>query len=340
MPLELRQCDHKIERTCLLGSAIFFCSDFEHKMEGELLKLLRQNKEAGGSASLTFFTTRDGKLKAKLEVELDPSAPTSPGSTSPLPATAPAPGGGRRRRKGASAKAKAKARAALHRATQAAATLSPPASGDASAPLEAPAPHQQYHPPLRHPPQLLPSPSPSSGRRQVMSVGRLPIPSFGSLNLDGHCTWKSRKPEVVKPQILKLRAPPPFPPPPPPPPPLPPPPALRLRCETGVATRVSATWRNRSSSEYMAVIITETKGGCHCHGHSLVHHHLLPSPRAASPTTPTAAPPTTVRTRIPLRILVGTWTRTGVSYVLGHADSAMTFVLTFVILVEKQWMPF
>ena len=84
-------------------------------MEGELLKLLRQNKEAGGSASLTFFTTRDGKLKAKLEVELDPSAPTSPGSTSPLPATAPAPGGGRRRRKGASAKAKAKARAALHR---------------------------------------------------------------------------------------------------------------------------------------------------------------------------------------------------------------------------------
>ena len=141
-------------------------------MEGELLKLLRQSKEAGGSPSLTFFTTRDGKLKAKLEVELDPSAPASLGSTPPLPATAPAPGGGRRRRKGASAKAKAKARAALHRATQAAATLSPPASGDASAPLEAPAPHQQYHPPLRHPPHLLLSPSPSSGRRRVMSVGR------------------------------------------------------------------------------------------------------------------------------------------------------------------------
>ena len=145
-------------------------------MEGELLKLLRQNKEAGGSASLTFFTTRDGKLKAKLEVELDPSAPTSPGSTSPLPATAPAPGGGRRRRKGASAKAKAKARAALHRATQAAATLSPPASGDASAPLETP---------LRRPPRLLLSPSPTSGRRRVMSLGRLPMPSFSNLNLDG-----------------------------------------------------------------------------------------------------------------------------------------------------------
>ena len=74
-----------------MGSAIFFCSDSEHKMEGELLKLLRQTKEAGGSASLTF-TTRDGKMKAKLEVELDPPAPASPSSTPPSPATAPAPG--------------------------------------------------------------------------------------------------------------------------------------------------------------------------------------------------------------------------------------------------------
>ena len=79
----------------------------------------------------------------------------------------------------------------------------------------------------------------------------------------------------------------------------------------------------------------ETTGGCHCHGQSLVHHHRLPPPRAPSPTTLTAAPPT-ARTRIHLRILVGTWTRTGVSHVLGHADSAMTFVLTFVTLVEKQ----
>ena len=185
---------------------------------------------------MSFFTTKDGKLKAKLEVELDPPAPASPGSTPPLPSTAPAPGGGRRRRKGASAKAKAKARAALHRATQAAATSSPPASGDASAPLEAHATHQQHHPPLRHPLHLLPSPSPSSGRRRVMSVGRLPLPSFGSLNLDGHCSmWKSRKPEVVKPQIHKLPAPPPLPPTPPPPPPPPPlpPPSLRVRVRDG-----------------------------------------------------------------------------------------------------------
>ena len=58
-------------------------------MEGELLKLLRQTKEAGGSASLTF-TTRDGKMKAKLKVELDPPAPASPSSTLfPITQTAP-----------------------------------------------------------------------------------------------------------------------------------------------------------------------------------------------------------------------------------------------------------
>ena len=87
-------------------------SDSEQKMEGEMLKLLQQTKQAGGFASLTF-TIRDRKMKAKLEVELDPPAPASPGSTPPLPATAPAPGGGRHRRKGAAAKAKAKTRAAL-----------------------------------------------------------------------------------------------------------------------------------------------------------------------------------------------------------------------------------
>ena len=74
-------------------------------MEGELLKLLRHTKEAGGSASLTF-TTRDGKMKAKLEVELDPPAPASPRSTPPPPTTSPALGRGRRRRKGAAAKVK------------------------------------------------------------------------------------------------------------------------------------------------------------------------------------------------------------------------------------------
>ena len=201
------------------GLCHFFCSDSDHKMEDELLKLLRQTKEAGGSASLTF-TTRDGKMKAKLEVELDPPAPASPSSTPPPPTTSPAPGRGRRRRKGAAAKVKAKARAALHQATRAAATQPPPVSGDASVALEAPAPHQQHHPPLRHPPHLLLSPSPSSGRRRVMSVGRpsrWPEP-LGSLNLDG---------------------PPPSPPsfPPPPPPPPSPPPSSRPLARTALRVR-------------------------------------------------------------------------------------------------------
>ena len=59
-------------------------SDSEHKMEGELLKFLQQIKDDGGSASLTL-TTRGGKVKAKLEVELEPPAPAYPGSTSPSP---------------------------------------------------------------------------------------------------------------------------------------------------------------------------------------------------------------------------------------------------------------
>ena len=155
-----------------------------------------------------------------------------------------------------------------------------------------------------------------------------------------YCTWKSRKPEVGKPQTPKLPAPPHLPP-------LPPPPhhfhhllplsgCVALSCETGVATRVSTTWRNHSSSGYLLVIIMETKGGCHCHAHALVHHHLrLPPPRAPTPTTHTAAPPT-AQMRIFLRFLVRKWTRTGSSYVLGHADSAMIFVFTIVILVGKQ----
>ena len=160
-------------------------------MEGELLKLLRQTKEAGGWASLTFTTPRGGKLIAKLEVELEPSAPACSGVTSSSPATAPASGGGRRRRKGAAAKAKARARAALHRATQAAATPPPPASGDASAPLAPPlhlpplpsiAPSSK---PARQPLRHLISPSPTSGRQRVMSLGRMEMPSFSTLNLDG-----------------------------------------------------------------------------------------------------------------------------------------------------------
>ena len=74
-------------------------------------------------------------------------------------------------------------RAADHQASLLAApsSASPPASGEASAP--AGSPHNRPH--QRHPFLFLPSPSPTSGRRRVMSLGRPPLPSFGCLNLDG-----------------------------------------------------------------------------------------------------------------------------------------------------------
>ena len=150
-------------------------------MEGELLKLLRQTKEAGGSASLTF-TTRDGKMKAKLEVELDPPAPASPSSTPPPPTTSPAPGRGRRRRKGAAAKVKAKARAALHQATRAAATQPPPAPGDASVP-----------PPP--PPPLPPPPTPTAPTARLIKVVERKAsswPTFSQLDGEGGSVEESQ----------------------------------------------------------------------------------------------------------------------------------------------------
>ena len=60
-------------------------------MEAALLDLLQQAKEAGTKASLSF-TTVDGKVEAKFEVEL---VSTGPATASPNPtATTIAPGGG------------------------------------------------------------------------------------------------------------------------------------------------------------------------------------------------------------------------------------------------------
>ena len=63
-------------------------------MEGELRKLLQLVKEAGGTASLTFFV-KGGKTKAKLEVDLD----SEPAPTSSSTPSAPAPRSRRRRRR-------------------------------------------------------------------------------------------------------------------------------------------------------------------------------------------------------------------------------------------------
>ena len=122
------------------------------------MKILHQAKEAGLGASLTF-TTSGGKMKAKLEVELDHSVPV-PADPTPAPVK-------RRRQRGAGARARRNLRAAAHQASLAEAATSVP-----------------LDPPSR-PLHILPSPPPASGRRQVMSVGRLEMPSFSSLNLDG-----------------------------------------------------------------------------------------------------------------------------------------------------------
>ena len=95
-----------------------------------------------------------------------------------------------RRHRGAAARARRRQRAADHQGTTLAAPApvsqppAPPAPGEVSAPA---GPHHD-HLPQRRPlfPIFLPSPSPSTGRRRVMSLARLPLPSFASLNIDGH----------------------------------------------------------------------------------------------------------------------------------------------------------
>ena len=167
MSYHIQYSNHESERLCLFGAPI--SPDSVEKMEAELMNILHQVKLAGGSVSLTF-TTMGSKFKAKLEVELGAPSSTSSGLSPPLPATATAPGGSRRRRhRGPAAMVKSQARAAAHQAPLASAEVNaPPASSPPCSPR-----------PLHH---LL---SPSTGRRQVMSLGRPELPTFSSLNLDG-----------------------------------------------------------------------------------------------------------------------------------------------------------
>ena len=173
----------------------------------KIFNIFEELEEAGECATLTI-SSRKGTSSIKLLLE-SPSPP-SPTTGTPTSTTLPPAPGRRRRHRGAAARARRRQRAADHQGTTLAASVSATPS---------PAPHQQYHPPLRQPPHLLPSPSPSSGRRRVMSLGRLPLPSFGSLNLDG---------------------PPPSPPsfPPPPPPPPSPPPSSRPLARTALRVRL------------------------------------------------------------------------------------------------------
>ena len=126
-----------------------------------LLEAFHKIEKSGGQATLSVSTS-SGKTKIKLVTATTAAPPTESPSTSSTPAR-------RHRCRGARARAHCNQRAAAHQASLAEAAT--------SVPLE--------DPPPRRPLQLLPSPPSASGRRRVMSVGRLEMPTFSSLNLDG-----------------------------------------------------------------------------------------------------------------------------------------------------------
>ena len=145
-------------------------------MEGELRKLLQLVKEAGGTASLTFFV-KGGKTKAKLEVDLD----SEPAPTSSSTPSAPAPRSRRRRRR---------------RARGAPQPEAPPGSPPSA--HEGEAGGSPRPPPLR---PLKHLPAAPDGRQVLLQVGRpAAMLTFASLNLDG------------PPPSLPPRPPPPPPP--------------------------------------------------------------------------------------------------------------------------------
>ena len=109
--------------------------------------------------------TVGGKTKLKLEIATTSVPPTESSSTS-------SPTGRRHRRRGPRARARHNQRAATHQAALAEAATSAP-----SCALE--------DPPARPPLQLLPSPPADSGRRKVISVEKLDVPTFSSINMDG-----------------------------------------------------------------------------------------------------------------------------------------------------------
>ena len=139
----------------------------------KIFKIFEELEEAGECATLTI-SSRKGISSIKLLLESSPSSPSTGTTSTTLP---PAPGR-RRRHRGAAARARRRQRAAEHQASLLVAPSSaspPPSSGEAIDPVGS-----QSRPLL-----ILPSPSPTSGRRSVTSLGRPPPPSFGSLNLDG-----------------------------------------------------------------------------------------------------------------------------------------------------------
>ena len=107
-----------------------------------------------------------GKTKLKLEIATTSVPPTESSSTS-------SPTGCRHRRRGLRARARHNQRAATHQAALAEAPTSVP-----SCALE--------DPPARPLLQLLPSPPADSGRRKVLTVEKLDVLTFSSINMDGN----------------------------------------------------------------------------------------------------------------------------------------------------------
>ena len=124
----------------------------------KLLKLYEDLEEAGATATLTF-STRGSKTTAKLHLESSPSSPSTSTASPSLPPAL----GKRRRHRGARARSRRNQRAAAHQAFLAEAATS-----------------------TRPPPRLHPSPPSESGRRHVMTVARPDVPTFSTLNVDGH----------------------------------------------------------------------------------------------------------------------------------------------------------
>ena len=148
-----------------------------------LLEIFHKIEEAGGNTPLSLSPPPWEWPRPSLRLCRPPGSTASTASSSPPAPGNQAAGRRRRRNRGAAARARRNQQAATSQVTLA--EVVPPPRLPPTPPCR----------PLRH----LLSPTPTSGRRRVMSLGRAEMPTFSTLNLDGSSS------------------PPPAPPPPSPP---------------------------------------------------------------------------------------------------------------------------
>ena len=162
-----------------------------HTNHGELNQLYNtfcRVWAAGGQATLTT-TSFEGKVTAKLELELGQPTGARPGAPPCHRRTASqhqAPESGAARRpchRGPAAKAKSRARAAAYQAAKAAASVASVSAAQQSDSESTPASPAPGGAPSTPPLNILPSPPASNGQRLVVSVGRSErLPSFSQLD--------------------------------------------------------------------------------------------------------------------------------------------------------------